>query len=154
MGGSPLLGKPAPAFTLEDLAGTPVSLADYAGRPVIVNFWASWCVPCREEFPAFRAARAAHADAGLEILGIIHKDAPSSAQAFADAQGAAWPLLADPGEAVYAAYRGVGGIPISIFVDGAGIVRAVSFGPLSEEALAIQLKTILPAAQGAGSGPA
>ncbi|MFO1539374.1 MAG: TlpA family protein disulfide reductase [Chloroflexota bacterium] len=145
VGGSPLLDRPAPPIELADLDGRTVRLADYAGRPVIVNFWASWCVPCRDEFPAFVAARAAHADAGLEVLGIIHKDLPDPARAFAAAQGAAWPLLPDPGEVVYDAYRGVGGIPISVFIDGGGIVRAVSFGPLSETALALQLARILPA---------
>ena len=145
VGGSPLLDQPAPPIALVSLDGTPVSLADYAGRPVIVNFWASWCGPCRDEFPLLVATREANAAAGLEILGIVFKDGAESAAAFAADQGAAWPLLADPGEVVYDAYKGVGGVPISFFIDGDGIVRAVSYGPLTEAALPGQLARILPA---------
>lgn len=146
VGGSPLLDQPAPPIELATLDGAPISLAHYAGRPVIVNFWASWCGPCRDEFPLLVTTREAHADAGLEILGIVYKDVAESARAFAADQGAAWPLLADPDEAVYDAYKGVGGVPISFFIDGAGIVRAVSYGPLTEASLTTQLARILPPA--------
>ncbi len=93
VGGSPLLGKPAPPIELADLAGGTVSLAEYAGRPVVVNFWASWCVPCRDEFPVFVAGRETYAEQGLEILGVIYKDNAESARTFAEDQGALWPLL-------------------------------------------------------------
>ncbi len=72
---SPMLDKPAPPIVLQSLDGsTTVRLADYLGRPVMVNFWASWCLPCRQEFPLLASARATHAAAGLEILGIVHED--------------------------------------------------------------------------------
>ena len=145
IGGSPLLDKAAPALVLKDLDGATVSLADYAGRPVVVNFWASWCVPCRDEFPIFVAGRDTYASQGLEILGVTYKDNPVNAQKFADDQGAEWPLLVDPGEAVYTAYSGFGGVPMSVFIDGEGIVRAVSYGPLSEAGFADQVSRILPA---------
>ena len=144
VGGSPLVGKPAPPIELMDLAGETVSLADYAGRPVVVNFWASWCVPCRDEFPVFVAAREQYAEEGLEILGVVYKDSAQNAQAFADDQGAEWPLLGDPGEKVYSAYTGFGGVPMTVFVDGEGIVRSVSYGPLSEAVFAYQMGLILP----------
>lgn len=145
VGGSPLLDKPAPPIELKNLAGETVTLASYAGRPVVVNFWASWCVPCRDEFPVFVAAREAHADAGLEILGVVYKDNAENAQRFADDQGAKWPLLQDPGEKVYSAYTGFGGVPMTVFIDGAGVVRAVSYGPLSEAGFQDQVALILPA---------
>jgi cytochrome c biogenesis protein CcmG, thiol:disulfide interchange protein DsbE len=144
IGGSPLLDKPAPAIELMALDGNAVSLADYAGRPVVVNFWAPWCIPCREEFPVFVAAREAYAAQGLEILGVVYKDSASAAQAFADDHAAEWPMLADPGEKVYTAYTGFGGVPMTVFIDGGGTVRAVSYGPLSEAGFADQVSTILP----------
>ena len=144
IGGSPLLDKPAPALALKNLAGDEVSLADYRGRPVVVNFWASWCIPCRDEFPIFVAAREQYAPQGLEILGVDYKDDVANAQRFADDHGARWPLLADPGQEVYTAYAGFGGVPMSVFIDGEGIVRAVSYGPLSQAGFDDQVKLILP----------
>ena len=145
VGGSPLLGKAAPAIELMDLSGKKVSLADYAGRPVIVNFWASWCVPCRNEFPVFVTARETYKEQGLEVLGVVYKDNPTSAQAFADDHGALWPLLEDPDSKVYDAYLGFG-VPMSVFIDGQGVVRSVSFGELRQAGLEDQMKLILPAA--------
>jgi len=144
VGGSPLVGEPAPPIELDDLAGDTVRLADLGGRPVVINFWGSWCVPCRDEFPVFVEAREQYAEDGLEILGVIYKDSAQNAQAFADDQGATWPLLQDPGERVYTAYTGFGGVPMTVFVDGEGVVRSVSYGPLSEAGFADQMALILP----------
>jgi cytochrome c biogenesis protein CcmG/thiol:disulfide interchange protein DsbE len=150
-----LLRKPAPPIELQDLSGQTVSLASYKGRPVVVNFWASWCVPCRDEFPVFVSAREQHADAGMEILGVVYKDNVENAQRFADDQGAEWPLLQDPGEKVYSAYTGFGGIPMTVFIDPDGIVQGVSYGPLSEEGFGDQMDLILPQADGSpGPSPA
>jgi cytochrome c biogenesis protein CcmG/thiol:disulfide interchange protein DsbE len=143
IGGSPLLDKPAPPIALETLDGEPVTLADFAGRPVVLNFWASWCVPCRAEFPVLVAAREEYAADGLEILGIVYKDSAENAQRFADDHGAEWPLLADPGEQAYNDYLGFG-VPYSVFIDGEGIVRAVSFGEVSEDGFRMQMEQVLP----------
>jgi cytochrome c biogenesis protein CcmG/thiol:disulfide interchange protein DsbE len=140
--GSPLLDKPAPAITLTTTDGRTVSLSDYRGRPVIVNFWASWCIPCREEFPQFVAARAAHATDGLEILGVVHQDGADTASAFARDHGAQWPMLMDTGDAAWQAYR-VLGVPSTYFIDRDGIVRATSLGPITESSLPEQLAKIL-----------
>jgi cytochrome c biogenesis protein CcmG, thiol:disulfide interchange protein DsbE len=125
---SPLLDNPAPAFELQSLDGETVRLADYRGRPVIVNFWASWCLPCRDEFPLLRAARQRYSAEGLEVLGIVHDDGPAQARAFAQSFDADWPLLLDPDESTWRAYAGVF-LPITYYIDREGIVRAVSYGP-------------------------
>jgi len=142
VGGSPLLDKPAPAFPLRTLEGREVSLADYRGRPVIVNFWASWCIPCKEEFPLFAEARSQHAADGLEILGIVHDDDPAAAQDFVDSQGATWPMLLDPDDAVWNAYFATA-VPMSFFIDREGVVRAVSFGPPPSRSLELLIEKIL-----------
>jgi len=142
VGGSPLLDRPAPDFTLDNLAGEPVSLSDYRGRPVLLNFWASWCEPCKVEFPLFQAARQQHADAGLEILGIVHHDSAEAAAAFVEKEGSEWPALMDADDAVWTAYAGLG-LPTTFFIDREGIVRAISFGPPLSGTLDDQLAKIL-----------
>jgi cytochrome c biogenesis protein CcmG, thiol:disulfide interchange protein DsbE len=126
--GNPLLDQPAPDLTLQTVDGRTVSLSDLRGRPVIVNFWASWCVPCREEFPLLAAAYQSYHDEGLEILGVIHDDGPQTATDFATSYGATWPLLADPGDQAWQAYKGAL-VPISFYIDRDGIIRAISYGP-------------------------
>ena len=140
---NPLLDKPAPPISLPSIDGSgTVNLADYAGRPVIVNFWASWCVPCRQEFPLFRDARAAHAADGLEIFGVVHADAADSAQRFATDQGATWPLVLDADNSAWQAYGGAL-VPTSYYIDRQGVVRAVSYGPPPSGTLEEQLAKIL-----------
>jgi len=146
VGGHPLYGQPAPEIDLETLDGERVTLSSLAGRPVLINFWATWCGPCREEFPLMVSAYAEHADDGLEILGILHDDAAEGARAFAVDEAATWPTLLDPDDAAWNAYGGVG-MPTSFFVDAEGIVRAFSLGGFTEEGLAKQLATILPVEQ-------
>jgi cytochrome c biogenesis protein CcmG/thiol:disulfide interchange protein DsbE len=143
VGGSPLLGKPAPAIDLVALDGSHVRLSDYLGRPVIVNFWASWCGPCRDEFPQFVTARRDHAAEGLEVLGVIHDDNAQAAADFAASEKAGWPMLMDAGDAIWNAYIVPVGVPATFFIDRAGIVRATSFGPVTPTGLPQQLGTIL-----------
>jgi cytochrome c biogenesis protein CcmG, thiol:disulfide interchange protein DsbE len=140
---SPMLDKPAPPIVLQSLDGsTTVRLADFLGRPVMVNFWASWCLPCRQEFPLLAAARTAHAADGLEILGIDHEDDAASAQRFAADHGASWLLLSDPDNAAWRAYLGAL-VPMTYYIDRQGIVRAVSYGPPPSGTLEEQLAKIL-----------
>ena len=136
------VGDRAPDFSLADLDGEPVHLADYAGRPVIVNFWASWCVPCVEEFPLLAAALDEHADVGLVVIGIVYRDRSEAARAFADQMAADWPLAMDPGEAVARAY-GVYGPPESWLIAPDGTVFSRQIGPYSAEELEAQLDQLL-----------
>jgi cytochrome c biogenesis protein CcmG/thiol:disulfide interchange protein DsbE len=152
IGGSPLYGRPAPEIDLATLDGERVRLSDLRGRPVLVNIWASWCIPCREEFPLMVEAYERHHDDGLEILGVLHDDAADSARAFAATYVAAWPLLDDVDDVVWRDYLGVG-VPQSYFVDADGIVRAFSIGPFTKDGLAAQLETILPTGDAGSAQP-
>jgi len=143
IGGHPLVGKAAPDFALQDLHGQTVRLADFRGQPLLVNFWASWCPPCRTEFPLLERALLDHATDRLAIVGIVFKDSAASAGQFMSSQGAAWPALVDPGGTAAAAYT-VEAPPVTFFVDAAGVVRSVSFGPPPAGSLEGLLARILP----------
>jgi len=132
------VGDRAPDFALADLDGEPVRLADYAGRPVIVNFWASWCVDCVEEFPILAETLDAHADVGLAVIGIVYRDRSEAARAFGEQLNATWPLVMDPGERVARAY-GVFGPPESWLIGPDGIVVSRHIGPFTAEELAEEL---------------
>lgn len=141
--GHPLYQQPAPEIDLVALDGRRVRLSDLRGRPVLVNFWASWCLPCRDEFPLMAEAYERHRAAGLEILGLIHDDGADPARAFAERMGATWPMLMDADDVAWDAYAGAV-MPTSFFVDAEGIVQAFSIGGFVEAGLEAQLRTILP----------
>jgi thiol-disulfide isomerase/thioredoxin len=145
VGGHPLYGQPAPEIELTTLDGERMTLSSLAGRPVLINFWATWCGPCRAEFPLMVSTYEEHAGEGLEILGIIHDDMAEGARKFSADQGATWPMLLDSDDVAWEDYRGVG-MPTSFFIDTEGIVQAFSLGPFTEEGLVRQLATILPEA--------
>jgi cytochrome c biogenesis protein CcmG/thiol:disulfide interchange protein DsbE len=145
VGGHPLYGKPAPEIDLETFDGERMTLSSLRGRPAIINFWATWCGPCRDEFPLMVTTYADRTDDGLEILGILHDDTVKGGSAFAADMGATWPMLYDADDEAWNAYLGLG-MPTSFFVDAEGIVQAFSLGPFSEEGLERQLATIIPEA--------
>lgn len=131
--GSPLIGRPAPALAGTTLDGVAFDLASQKGSPVLVNFWASWCAPCREEFPLLEAAAKSHAGAGLVLVGALYQDDADPARAFAAEQGATWPTVADPGRSIGAAWK-VLGPPQTFFVDRQGIIREVQVGQVRDAA--------------------
>lgn len=139
------VGGEAPTFTLPALDANdgPVSLADSRGRPVVLNLWASWCNPCRKEFPLLKAARAKYAKAGLEIIGVSYRDIASDGRAFAESQGATWPLARDPGGDLAAAY-GVRAIPQTFFIAPDGTIASRVFGITSAADLDAEIQQILP----------
>lgn len=150
---APLIGRPAPAFALRDLNGKIVRLADYRGKAVMLDFWATWCVACRIEMPSVVALRNAYAAQGFEVLGIDTEgeDPASSDKAgWAKARAAAaeaaakekvsYPVLLN-GDSIADAYGGVDALPTSFFVNRKGVVVAAEVGmvPASEIASKIQL---------------
>jgi len=142
--GSNLRGKNAPAFTLTDVTGNKVSLADFKGHPVVVNFWATWCGPCKLEMPWFQEFSAKYKEQGLEVLGLSQDDG-ASRQDVADAAkkiGVTYPILM-PDEAVAKKYGGVDYLPETFYVDRAGkIVEVTAGAPSKEQMEALIQKTI------------
>lgn len=136
------IGDPAPQFALADLDGNPVRLSDLAGRPVIVNFWASWCGPCVEEFPLLKQAEAQHAADGLAVVGIVYEDRSESARSFMQRMGADWPAAMDPGGSVAGEYA-IFGPPETFFIGRDGIVLGHQVGQFSRASLDRQIATIL-----------
>ena len=127
------------------LGGGEASLSYYRGRPVFINFWASWCAPCRAEMPDIVEAYNRHRNAGLEILAIDNTqlDVVEDVHAFVKEFQMPFPVLLDEEGAATKAF-GVLGLPTSVFVDGDGIVQGVHAGPLTEDTLAEYLAEILP----------
>ncbi len=136
-------GHAAPPIVGTTVDGVPFDLAAYRDKPVIVNFWASWCVPCQAEFPLFEAALAAHASAGLTIVGVIYQDSPSAAQAFAASHAATWVNVADPKGSIATAYAVVAP-PQTYFIDRAGVLQSRQIGQVTSTDLDRQLGAILP----------
>ncbi|MEP6807943.1 MAG: TlpA disulfide reductase family protein, partial [Chloroflexota bacterium] len=122
--------------------GNPVRLAELRGRPVIVNFWASWCGPCVEEFPLLTDAATAHRADGLVVVGIVYQDRSEAAREFVGRMGATWTAAMDPGDRVAARY-GIVGPPDTFFIDRSGRIAARQIGQLSAADMQAGLSQIL-----------
>jgi len=127
-----VVGRPAPAFQLQSLAGGAVSLADYKGRPVIVNFWATWCEPCKQEMPALQAEADATPD--LVVLGVDNVESAVKVRPFVEQLGLRFPILLDQDGSVVERYQ-VTGLPTTFFIDRAGVLRSIYRGPLTPDTL-------------------
>ena len=139
------VGQPAPEFALTAISGESVRLADLRGHPVVLNFWASWCPPCLTELPALVSAWNAHRPAGLQVLAINGDDErPAVIRDFTARMALPFPVLLDARARVNDRYR-ITGLPTTVFIDSAGIVRALNPGPIDSQTLARDLDTILPA---------
>ena len=132
----------APSFSLADLDGRTRSLESFRGKPVLVNFWASWCPPCRAELPELQALWSAHQGC-LDVVGIaVSSGSPDELRAFVRSRGIGYPILLDDGSAS-GAYR-VGGIPISVLIDAQGRVLGEFDGGITRAGVERALSSLQP----------
>lgn len=124
------IGQPAPEVALTDLGGTTHRLSAYRGHGILLNFWATWCVPCRTEMPSMERASRTLKDTGLVVLAVNLEDAGArgAVEAFVKALGLSFPVLLDPHGESARAYR-ILGLPISFLVDRRGRLTGREIGP-------------------------
>lgn len=140
---SPLVGQPAPGFRLERLdAADSVALEDLRGKPVVVNFWASWCLACKQEHPALVRAWEQYRDRGVELVGVVYQDTRANARDYLEKHGGGWTQLMDPKTRTAIDY-GVYGIPETFFIDAAGVITHKHIGPVDDHVLRIQVERML-----------
>lgn len=148
-----LLDKPAPEFTLEDLNGKKVSLSDYKGKALLINFWATWCGPCKLETPWLIDLRNQYAAQGFEVLGISADDIDrGNSHAFSEEKQEIarfvqqmhmpYPVLIDA-DSISRPYGGLDDLPTSFFVDRKGIVIAAQVGITSKRQIEENIKKAL-----------
>jgi cytochrome c biogenesis protein CcmG/thiol:disulfide interchange protein DsbE len=128
------VGAPAPAYTATTVAGAPVSLADLRGRVVLLNIWATWCKPCRQEMPALDTLQRRHGASGLTVVG-VSIDEPGARDRiapFARELGASYTLWHDPADRVSPTFLAVG-VPASYLIDRTGILRWRHVGPIAAD---------------------
>jgi cytochrome c biogenesis protein CcmG/thiol:disulfide interchange protein DsbE len=152
---SPLIGKPAPDFTLPDLSGKDVSLSSFTGKPLLINFWATWCGPCKIETPWLIELQNQYASQGFQIIGISTEgdDLPSGDKEgwardkaaiakFVKDEHMQYPVLIN-GDSLAGSYGGLDAMPTSIYVDRAGKVVAVQLGITSKEDMEASIRKAL-----------
>ncbi len=150
---SPLQGKPAPAFTLEDISGKKLSLADYKGKALLINFWATWCTPCKIETPWLVELRDQYAAQGFEILAISMDDLDLDDAAklsgekkdiarFVQQMKMSYPVLIG-GDSISKPYGGLDDLPTSFFVNRNGTVVSAQLGLTSKDEIEARIKQSL-----------
>jgi len=127
----PRPGDPAPPFTLATAGGGTLRSAALRGRPLYLNFFATWCGPCREETPSIVALSRKYAARGLRVVGVDVGESAAKAQGFAREFALPYPLAVDPDQRTRASYGGGLYFPLHVFIDAAGIVRVYHPGEMS-----------------------
>jgi cytochrome c biogenesis protein CcmG/thiol:disulfide interchange protein DsbE len=142
---SPLPGKPAPQFALPMLeTSDTMKLTDVTGSVAVVNFWASWCIPCREEHPVLLEGARTYLPKGVKFIGVTYNDQEADSKAWLKEMGQAYPSLVDKGARVAIDY-GVAGVPETFILDKHGVVAFKKFGPITSAELAQKLDSLLNA---------
>lgn len=134
------VGQPAPAWALPDAQGRTVHLRDFRGQPALLNFWATWCFPCREEMPLLAQTAQTHPD--LAVIFINEGETPTDVARFLDELDLTLPLVVYDARGAVAAQYQVQGFPTTFFLDAEGIIRAIYLGGLDEPTLNQNLRAI------------
>jgi peroxiredoxin len=142
---APQPGYRAPDFSLPALGEETLTLSQLRGQAVVLNFWATWCPPCRAEMPAFQRLYARYADRGLTVIAInaAFSDTPEAVADFRQHYGLTFPILLDASGEVNRSYR-ITALPTTFFIDPQGMIREVVVGgPMSEAAIEARVRTLL-----------
>jgi cytochrome c biogenesis protein CcmG/thiol:disulfide interchange protein DsbE len=143
-GGRAAVGHTAPDFSTQTLDGARVRLSQYRGKPVLLNFWATWCAPCQDEMPLIQRASDMNKGQGLVVLAVNYQQtSTSSMQAFLRKVDARFPAVFDPAGQIAGAYGVNVGLPVSVFIDRSGTVSFIQVGQMSDAILQQHLHAIL-----------
>ena len=132
------VGQVAPDFTLTDLEGNEVTLSQYRGKVVFINFWATWCPPCRAEMPEIEAIYQEYKDKDVVVIGVDIREVEEEVRQYVQAGGYSWTFVLDTSGVVTADYKIVA-IPTSFFLDTEGVIRAVNIGAMTKRAMEAKL---------------
>ena len=137
------VGSPLPDVELRRLNGTDTTLRSYVGHPLLVNFFATWCEPCKAELPEIERRYAVDKGQGLVVLGVDQQEASFAVDAFTKHFGVTYPVAIDTGKAAVLFHLHT--IPLSVFVDASGVIRAIRIGQMQGADIDASLSTVLPA---------
>ena len=140
--GETRVGKPAPDFSMTLLDGGSFALADYAGTPLVINFWASWCPPCRNESPGFERIWRQYQDEGVQFVGVDIQDTEPEAVAYVQEFDLTFPNGRDPDGDITVDY-GVIGLPVTFFINADGLVEGRWVGAIPEDKLESWVRALI-----------
>lgn len=132
------VGELAPDFTLTDLEGNSVTLSEYRGKVVFINFWATWCPPCRAEMPEIEAVYQEYKDKGVVVIGVDILEPEDVVREFVEQGGYSWIFVLDATGAVSDDYK-ITAIPTSFFIDREGVIQVVNIGAMTKRAMEAEL---------------
>ncbi len=136
------VGSQAPDFRLESVDGNLVSLKDFKGQAVLLNFWATWCIPCRTEMPELQHVYGERRGQGLVVLAVNVEESPGQVTEYLEEMQLSLPVVLDRDGSVRESYR-ILGLPSSFFIGGDGVIKAVAFGALNRSALDRRIDSVL-----------